>query len=401
MIRKILARTRSLYKSHPALYSIIELSLFLGLYFFNIWVAPFWFWGIYRLNIPLPHAIDKVFLSLWHISPHLAVPSIIVGLSFLVFTLSVRKDPLRELGIRFDNLKSSGRECTVAFLISTSLILIVFLFHLEDFISYSPKHYYWLFLYPFWGIVQQFWLQSIMFVRFLQILKNKNLAILAAAVIFSLLHAPKIPFVMITFIAGLCCCILFSRHRNIFTLGIFHAVMAAMAYALLVPSVLNNFTPGPIPGQWKNNTEFIAHIRYEGSTIVAKPSDIITIPIGIENKGAALWDSHEQQYPVYVSYHLLDAAGNMIVFDTVRTPFPSPIRPGESRRVDLIVTVPPGPGRYQLEIDIVKERLTWFKNKGSLTIYIPLVVSHGENQPFRTSFEKKSGNRLVLLKNDL
>jgi membrane protease YdiL (CAAX protease family) len=311
-------------------------------------------------------------------------PSVILGVSLLAVTLSVRKDPLRDLGIRFDNLKSSGRECVMAFLISTGLILIVFLFHLKDFISYSPQHYYWLFLYPLWGIAQQFCLQSIMFVRFLQILKNKYFAILAAAVIFSFLHSPNISFMILTFIAGLCCCILFSRHRNIFTVGIFHATMAAMAYSLLVPGVFYSFAVGPTPEQWRNNMGFIAHISYEGTTIRAKPSDSITIPIGIENKGTSRWDSNEKNHPVHISYHLMDPEGNMITFDNIRTSFAHPIEPGESRKVDLIVAVPSNPGRYLLEIDLVKERVTWFKDKGSLTIQISLVVSNVRDRPFRT-----------------
>jgi hypothetical protein len=225
---------------------LIELSLFLGLYFFYVWVVPFWFWGIYRLNIHVPPTIERIFYYLLHVRPYLMAPTAILGLSILAITLSVRQDPLRELGIRFDNLKSSVRECIIAFLISTSLVLIVFLFCLKDFIAYCPQHYYWLFLYPLWGITQQFFLQSIIFVRFLQILKNKNFAIPAAAVIFSLLHAPDISFMILTFIAGLCCCILFSRHRNIFTVGIFHAIMAAMTYSLLFPSVIDSFAVGPI-----------------------------------------------------------------------------------------------------------------------------------------------------------
>ena len=323
-------------------------------------------------------------------------PSAILGLSVLVVTFSIRKDPLRELGIRLDNLKSSARECLITFLIGGSLIVIVFLFHLKDFTSANFRHYYLFFLQPLWGIAQQFWLQSVIFVRFLQILKNKNLTILASAVIFSLLHAPKIPFMVITFIAGLCCCILFSRHRNIFTLGILHAIMAGMVYVLLVPGVINSFTPGPIPGQWRNNTEFIAHIRYEGSTIVAKPSDVITIPIGIENKSTALWDSNEKRHPVHISYHLMDAEGNMIAFDNIRTSFPHPIVPGESLKVELTIAVPPDLGRYLLEIDVVKEWVAWFKDKGSLTVYIPLVVSNAESQPSRTLFKKEKGDQQVF-----
>lgn len=373
---KPFSSVRGLYKQYPALYSLIELSIFLGLYFGNVWVAPFWFWGIYRLNIHVPHTIEKIFFYVWHVSPYLVPPSVIVGLSVLVVTLSVRKDPLKELGIRFDNLKSSGRECLITFLIGGSLIFIVFLFHLEDFTSSNLKRYYLFISYPLWGIAQQFLLQSIIFVRLLRILKNKKATIVAAAVIFSLIHAPGIPLMAITFIAGLCCCILFSRHRNIFTLGMFHAVMAGMAFVLLVPGVIDNYTPGPIPGgPTRNHTKFVAYLKYEGDPIMAKPSRIITIPVEVANKSATLWDSNEKQHPVNISYHLLDGEGNMIKYDTVRTPFPHPIRPGESLTLDLTVIVPPDLGLYQLEIDIVKEHVTWFKDKGSLTIHIPLMVS--------------------------
>jgi hypothetical protein len=172
-------------------------------------------------------------------------------------------------------------------------------------------------------------------------------------------------------------------------LGIFHAVMAAMAYSLLVPGVLDSFAAGPIPWQWENNTEFIARIRYEGTTIRVKPADVITIQIGIENKGASRWDSHEKQHPVHISYHLMDAEGDMITFDNIRAAFTHPIEPGEFRNVDLIVHAPPAPGRYLLEIDAVKERVTWFKDKGSLTIQIPLVVASKENQPYPSFFKMK------------
>jgi membrane protease YdiL (CAAX protease family) len=97
-----------------------------------------------------------------------------------------------------------------------------------------------------WGTVQQFLLQSNILIRLIQILKNKNNAIVAAGAIFSLLHAPNIPLMELTFVVGLVCCILFSRHKNIFTLGITHGVMSLMAFSLLVPSVIDNFKPGPM-----------------------------------------------------------------------------------------------------------------------------------------------------------
>ena len=166
--------------------------------------------------------------------------------------------------------------------------------------------------------------------------------------------------------------------------------MAVMVHSLLVPGVINSFVPGPIRGPWKNNTEFVAYLTYEKNTVVARPSAMITIPVEVENKSTALWDSTEKQHPVHISYYLLDAEGNMIAFNNIRTPLPHPLGPGESLTVDVTVIVPPDLGHYQLEIDIVKEFVAWFKDKGSLTIYIPLVVSDGK-MLFSPDFARKMG----------
>jgi len=37
-----------------------------------------------------------------------------------------------------------------------------------------------------------------------------------------------------------------------------------------------------------------------------------------------------------------------------------------------MINVPPEAGEYYVEVDIVKERVAWFKDKGSRTVLIPL-----------------------------
>jgi hypothetical protein len=247
MIRKIISLLRRVYKQYPGLYSFAELSLFLGIYFVNMWVTRFWFWGIYTLQIHVSDTIDSMFFSLWRMSSHLVVPSVIVGLSLLAVTFFVRKDSLKDLGIRLDNIKSSGKECLVVALIGANVLIATFFIHHEDFTPHSFQDYLLHILeYTWWGTVQQFVLQSVIFVRMGQILKKRNSSILVVSVIFSLLHAPHVALMVLTFITGFVCCILFSRHRNIFTLGITHGVMAVMAFSLLVPGVIDNFRTGPL-----------------------------------------------------------------------------------------------------------------------------------------------------------
>jgi hypothetical protein len=43
--------------------------------------------------------------------------------------------------------------------------------------------------------------------------------------------------------------------------------------------------------------------------------------------------------------------------------------------VDLMVNAPSKKGEYYIEVDIVKEKVAWFKNKDSKTILIPLSIN--------------------------
>lgn len=247
MIHKCLSTLRSFYKKHPALYSLAELSLFLGLFFLNMWIARFWFWGIYAFNIHVPNVMERIFFYLWRISSHLLVLSVIFGVSLYALTLFVRRDSRKDLGIRFDNIKPSGKECLVAALIGANVFIAIFFVNNSEFTPHSFPYYLLNSLvFIVSGTVQQFLLQSNIVIRLIQILRNKNNAIVAAGSIFALLHAPNIPLMVLTFVVGLVCCILFLRHRNIFTLGITHGVMALMVYSLLVPGVIDTFRTGPM-----------------------------------------------------------------------------------------------------------------------------------------------------------
>jgi membrane protease YdiL (CAAX protease family) len=80
------------------------------------------------------------------------------------------------------------------------------------------------FAYALWALFQQFILQSYFFMRLERMLGSPRQAVVACALLFSLMHLPN-PFLAIaTFAAGLILCDLFRRHRNIYPLGLAHAV---------------------------------------------------------------------------------------------------------------------------------------------------------------------------------
>ena len=90
----------------------------------------------------------------------------------------------------------------------------------------------------------------------------------------------------------------------------------------------------------------------------------IIVPVRIVSRSTSVWDSiPHQHYPVYISYHLLDEKNNLLVDDNVRTALES--RPAEeATTAHLLVVAPAEPGRYLIEVDMVKERVNWFENEG-------------------------------------
>ena len=77
--------------------------------------------------------------------------------------------------------------------------------------------------------------------------------------------------------------------------------------------------------------------------------------VEIENAGTATW-----REDVACSYHWLDALGNAIVWDGIRTQLPAPVAPGERITLRAGVRAPIPPGRYRFALDLVAEHRAWF-----------------------------------------
>jgi hypothetical protein len=90
--------------------------------------------------------------------------------------------------------------------------------------------------------------------------------------------------------------------------------------------------------------------------------------VELENAGLTAWRSER----FTVSYHWLDALGNPIVWDGLRTPVSA--EPGESTTVDVAIRAPIPPGHYRLAIDVVDESRFWFGELGNPTLDVDVDV---------------------------
>lgn len=81
--------------------------------------------------------------------------------------------------------------------------------------------------------------------------------------------------------------------------------------------------------------------------------------VEVENAGSAAW-----REDVACSYHWLDALGNPIVWDGIRTSLPRAVDPCERITLRVDVRAPMPPGRYRFAFDLVAEHRAWFAELG-------------------------------------
>lgn len=217
-------RQHPIYKKNPRIYSLLEVLIVLGNYFLILYYLRFLYWGNY-----------------------IAVFTCLVALLVFISSFFVHKNTLKELGIRLDNIKSSAKDCALASIVVLTVILILFYFNIEEFRPRTPyKALKFFFNYISWGIFQQFFVLSFLFLRLKDVFKNTLLAVLTTGLLFSLIHSPNMPLVTLTFILGALGTYLFSRHRNILIIGVMHAFFAATIHLMLVPTIIpKSFIIGP------------------------------------------------------------------------------------------------------------------------------------------------------------
>jgi membrane protease YdiL (CAAX protease family) len=78
--------------------------------------------------------------------------------------------------------------------------------------------------YSLWALAQQFLVQSFVFVRLQSVFSDRT-AIACTALLFSLAHIPNLVLMPATLVAGLVFSFVFRRYRNIYTLGLAHALL--------------------------------------------------------------------------------------------------------------------------------------------------------------------------------
>ena len=115
------------------------------------------------------------------------------------------------------------------------------------------------------------------------------------------------------------------------------------------------------------------------------------VALEVANVSAVAW-SQADAGALRAGNHWLDAQAAMVVQDDGRAFLPQTMGPNDRCRIDLDVHAPAGPGNYLLELDVVHEGITWFADRGSRAIRVPIDVVRGAKAPEAPArFEAGSG----------
>ncbi len=113
-------------------------------------------------------------------------------------------------------------------------------------------------------------------------------------------------------------------------------------------------------------------LKYEGPRTM-RANEMYAVRVCLQNVGTQGWRSTDW-HPTKLSYHWLDAQGQMLILDGERTSFHTIVYPQQKRCVRAMVLTPPRPGSYILQFDLVREHIAWFSQKGAPTLDVPITV---------------------------
>jgi membrane protease YdiL (CAAX protease family) len=104
-----------------------------------------------------------------------------------------------------------------------------------------PWHRAW--QYAIWALLQEFILQSFMYVRLERVFGGRQ-ALFVASGLFALAHLPSPLLTLLSLLGALFFCEMFRRYRNIFPLGLVHAALGLTISASLPDHLLHHMRVG-------------------------------------------------------------------------------------------------------------------------------------------------------------
>jgi hypothetical protein len=186
-------------------------------------------WGWAQLAV----AYGLVELSLWTEGHTQRIAALAAALWIVLATVVNRRSP-RQIGLGLSGLEKALIAIPVAAVVAGVIALIAWQAGtLHALFGARPPLWHSL-GYVIWAMVQQFILNSFFFITLEDLLGDSKQALWWAAALFALAHIPNPVLTVGTFVAALFFVSMFRLYRNIYPLGLAHA-MLGLALAMTVP----------------------------------------------------------------------------------------------------------------------------------------------------------------------
>jgi acyl carrier protein len=105
----------------------------------------------------------------------------------------------------------------------------------------------------------------------------------------------------------------------------------------------------------------------------AESGQEIKIPVEVKNMSCETWRSSDKS-GIAVVNRWLSAKGKVVQWLDGRAPLIRDMKPGSTEEIELTVRTPGKAGRWILELDLIDEGVTWFKDQGSPVIQLQVNV---------------------------
>lgn len=122
---------------------------------------------------------------------------------------------------------------------------------------------------------------------------------------------------------------------------------------------------------------FRAELSADGVAATIPAGQKAEISVTVKNLSEYVWPARSRKgwtYQINVADTWLDTGGSLVNGLDGRSALPRDLWPGESAEVTLTIKAPEDPGDYLLEIDVVQEGVTFFKEKDSEPLRVRITV---------------------------
>lgn len=189
-------------------------------------------WGWAQLAI----AYGLLEVALWTTPPTQQVFALATAAWIIGVTIANRRS-LRELGLGTTGFGGALVAVPIAAAVACLILLMGWLAGTLR-VLYGPQPVFVHALgYGLWALEQQFILQSFFFVTLEKLLRDSRKALVGATLLFCAAHIPNPLLMATTLLAALFFVSIFRRYRNIYPLGLAHALLG-LSLAVTVPDHL-------------------------------------------------------------------------------------------------------------------------------------------------------------------